>query len=139
MVKQSNITASEFEEILKTPLGHVYWKNRDGVILGANLNNVKIFGFADVNSIIGKTDFDLFNNENALLLRKNDLEVMKRGEALIIEEILELQGKNHTFLSHKAPTRDREGNITGVVGISIDITDQKDLIAKLTGEMQSPD
>lgn len=131
MVKESNISESDFEEILKTPLGHVYWKNRDGVILGANLNNVKISGFTDVRAIVGKTDFDLFKHEDALVLRANDLEVMRRGETLLLEETLELQGKKHIFLSHKMPRRDKNGNIIGVVGVSIDITEQTELLAKL--------
>ncbi|MCP4475885.1 MAG: PAS domain-containing protein, partial [Gammaproteobacteria bacterium] len=50
-------------------------------------------------------------------------EVMKKRESLIFEE----EYKGQWFLSVKSPFYDSHGNVDGVIGISIDITDKKEM------------
>ncbi len=54
-----------------------------------------------------------------------DREVMTTGEARKFEETAPVAGTERTFLSTKAPYRDHEGKIVGVVGVSSDITELK--------------
>ncbi len=134
--KQAFIPLQDIEKILQTSPGHIYWKDRDGVFLGCNQKQLTTLGMKSLDEFIGKTDFDLYSQETATKVRNLDLEVMERGKTIIREESGVILGKFHTFLSHKTPTRDNEGNITGIVGISLDITDQKDLIESLQGKQK---
>ena len=59
------------------------------------------------------------------LVRERDLAVMRSGEVETAEERLTAAGLTRTYLATKAPYRDDEGRIAGVVGISRDITDRK--------------
>ena len=51
--------------------------------------------------------------------------ILDRGEAIEIEESLDLDDGTHTFLSVKFPMRDETGTIFAIGGISTDITDLK--------------
>lgn len=125
-------TQSTLENILAHMPGHVYWKDKNGVYLGCNNRQAQSVGFQYGYEIVGKTDFDLpWGKNQAELFRQNDLHIMQTGETEIIEEKAQVKGKDAIFLSHKSPMRNKKGEITGVLGISIDITDRKKIEAEL--------
>ncbi|MCW8399870.1 PAS domain-containing protein [Legionella sp. PATHC038] len=125
-------TQSTLENILANMPGHVYWKDKNGVYLGCNNRQAQSVGFQFGYEIVGKTDFDLpWGKNQAELFRQNDLHIMQTGETEIIEEKAQVGGKDAIFLSHKSPMRNKKGEITGVLGISIDITDRKKIEAEL--------
>ncbi|WP_454781910.1 PAS domain-containing protein [Legionella sp. WA2022007384] len=125
-------TQSTLENILAHMPGHVYWKDKNGVYLGCNNRQAQNLGFQFGYEIVGKTDFDLPWGENqAELFRQNDLHIMQTGETEIIEEKAQIDGKKAIVLSHKSPMRNKKGEITGVLGISINITDRKKIEAEL--------
>lgn len=111
--------------ISKLP-GHIYWKDTNGVYLGSNEGNIISAGLASPNYIIGKTDYDLPWKDEADSFRKIDLKVMKTGNPYVQEETGTLHnGTQMTVLSQKVPLRDEKGNIIGIIGNSVDITDLK--------------
>jgi len=111
--------------ISKLP-GHIYWKNANGVYLGSNEGNVISAGLASPDYIIGKTDYDMPWQNEADSFRKIDLKVMKTGNPYVQEETGTLHnGTQMTVLSQKVPLRDEKGNIIGIIGNSVDITDLK--------------
>lgn len=118
-------------QIMNTSEGHIYWKNRNGVILGCNLKQAQTLGFQDIDSLVGKSDFDLLDYDQALTIRKNDLQVMSSGKTCITEESFKHLDKTYTLFSHKSPLRDSKGRIEGIFGFSIDITKQKELLDEL--------
>lgn len=75
--------------------------------------------------IIGKTDFDLYPEETARRFRANDELVMRTNQRHSIEEIVPVNGKDRTYLSHIFPVVDRAGAIRYICRISLDITDNK--------------
>lgn len=125
------LTTETLDQIINTSPGHIYWKDRNGVCLGCNLMQAQSFGFQDVASAIGKSDFDVLDHDAAMQVRKNDLEVMRSGKSCAIEEVCKFDGKLHTFLSHKTPLRNSRGEIVGVFGVSLDITEQKNILHSL--------
>lgn len=132
----NEIQASHFDHvaldtIIKTLPGHIYWKDINGSFLGCNLKQAISFGFKSMNDIISKSDFDFYDYDTAIAIRKNDLEVMRKHHTFIKEESVELKGKKHTFLSHKVPLKDSSGGSLGILGVSLDITRQKELEAEL--------
>jgi len=113
------------ENIIALMPGHVYWKDKDCILLGCNDLQAKSAGLSSRKEIIGKTDFDMPWREQADSLRKIDLEIINTGIPKTVEEESRLaNGDNAIFLSKKVPLYN-ENKIIGILGISFDITEQK--------------
>ncbi len=76
-------------------------------------------------SILGKTDHDLFPPQIAEMLRANDQQVLQTIKPLEVEEIVPHADGPHTYLSIKFPLLDATGGLTGICAISTDITNRK--------------
>ena len=130
--KQSEKALRESQQFIQTIIDTVplplFWKNHESVYLGCNQELAQILGLASTTEIEGKTDFDLSPTENqAIIYRAGDRRVMDSGEAeLGIEEIYELENEELNWIeTHKAPLRDGDNNIIGVVGMFQNITERK--------------
>jgi len=129
----------QLEKISACIPGNFYWKNTNAEYLGCNSALVKTLGLNSMDEIIGKTDWDLWP-EQAENLRKNDQKVMQTGQMLFLEEKVTMVGKEDQYFTViKMPLVDDEGQIIGILGNSLDITElkntQKDLqIAKEAAE-----
>jgi len=84
-----------------------------------------------VEEVLGKDDAQLFGPEDAEMLRENDLQVMRSNQIQNLEELLITPEGPRTFHAIKVPYRDREGKVIGLIGISRDITENKNAIAAL--------
>lgn len=108
-------------QILEHIPGFVYIKDRNGVYLAAN-DQASFLGVGDGN----KTDFELPWKEFAEIYRRNDQAVMDCGETMsFIEQSVMPDGKRAIFYTVKAPYRDKKGNIIGIIGNSIEISQLK--------------
>lgn len=65
----------------------------------------------------GKTDYDLFEKEEADHHRLVDEEVMRTGKIKIVEEKVTLNGKTTIYLSHKIPLKNKQQATVGISGI----------------------
>ena len=113
--------------------GHVYWKDKEGKYLGCNDLQAKTLGLVSRDDIIGKTDFDLVSEDEASMIRQNDIDVMTSQCSKTLEEKKLLpSGEVLIYLSKKVPLKDpKNGEVCGILGISFDITMQKNLEAQL--------
>lgn len=114
--------------------GSIYWKDKNGIYLGCNLSAMEKMKSVNLswNSIIGQTDYELFNKETADQYRQHDLKVMNEQCELSTEEKVILpSGELLIQLSFKKPLLDKEGKSVGVVGNTIDITYLKKIEAGL--------
>jgi PAS domain S-box-containing protein len=75
--------------------------------------------------VIGKTDHELFDAEDADRFRRNDQEVLTRGRPIEIEEVVPLRSGTRTFMLLKFPVETSGGQVLTVGGISMDITERK--------------
>jgi PAS domain S-box-containing protein len=91
------------------------------------VNNPEFFGARRVEEIIGKTDADLLPAELAATYQADDRRVMESGELLYNREepFMSSEGERRWMLTTKAPWRDSEGRIIGLIGISRDITQRR--------------
>ncbi|EKD94226.1 MAG: sensory box sensor histidine kinase/response regulator [uncultured bacterium] len=103
----------------------IYWKDLSGKYLGCNKHMCDILNLSHAD-IVGKTDYDLIWQDAADSLHQNEQIVIKNKVKHEAEEI-SLMGTNEprVFLSTKVPLYNKNEEITGIMGVSIDITDRK--------------
>ena len=134
--QKSKILDYDLRNIIEFVPGCIYWKNKDGVWAGCNNYTLKTTGIA-LEDLIGKTDYELWP-EHAKELRENDLKVMNTGCTLRKEESVVLPNREKKyFAAEKMPWRDTEGNIIGIIGNSIEITEHKNLETDLKKLIQA--
>ncbi|MEB3311254.1 MAG: PAS domain S-box protein [Snowella sp.] len=130
--KQAERALRESQQFIQTIIDTVplplFWKNRESVFLGCNHQLASVLGLNSSEEIIGKTDFDLSpTQEQAQLYRISDQRVMNSGIAEQgIEETQTLENGDLIWIeAHKAPLRDGDNQVIGIVGMFQDITDRK--------------
>ncbi|MCC6612343.1 MAG: PAS domain-containing protein [Anaerolineae bacterium] len=82
--------------------------------------------------LVGKTALELFPAEVAPQFHADDAQVLQSGKPLINLERVTIgeSGEIKTVLTTKIPLRDEQGNVTGLIGISRDITARKQFEAQ---------
>lgn len=108
--------------------GVVYAKDREGRLLLGNRGVSELLGRRQ-EDYIGRTDRELLADPaQAEAVMATDRRIMETGIAEQVEEEIQLaDGSPATWLSTKAPWRDETGNVVGLVGASLDITDRKQM------------
>ena len=115
------------EGIINAIAVRVFWKDRNLVFLGCNTLFARDAGFTDPKDIIGKDDYQMVWRDQAELYRSDDRQIIESGSSkLCIEEPQKTpDGNIITLLTNKVPLRSSKGEITGVLGTYIDITERK--------------
>jgi signal transduction histidine kinase len=133
MIEKQGLEILRLKGVINNLPGSIYWKDVDGVYLGNNkFANNKMANLNLNESVINKTDYDLFGKEVADKFRKNDLEVMGNNCELSKEEVITLpDGKKVVQLSTKKPLHDNVGNVIGIVGNTVDITELREAQDKI--------
>ncbi|MCZ4786705.1 ATP-binding protein [Legionella pneumophila] len=113
--------------ILQHTVGNLYWKDKTGRYLGANQAFISLAGLKQFDDIIGKTDRELFysvmSNEKLILLEETDRRILSSGIGENLkEEGIDENGNPAFYMTSKIPLRNDKGEITGLMGTSLDIT-----------------
>lgn len=122
----------------------IYVKDTLGRKIVANKADLENIGAKSEAEVVGKSDFELFDYDTAQKTFADDLNVLQHGRAVINrEEVFHVaEGHPRWLLTTKLPLINQKGEITGLVGIGHDITEQKkavETIQKLSrGIEQSP-
>jgi len=108
------------------PSCHIFIKDRQSRFMATNAAHLRLLGLADPSGVLGKTDFDLFPPEIARSFFESEQEMMRTGRPILnlVEKCVYPDGSVRHMLTNKIPLRDRDGRITGLVGMSMDITDR---------------
>jgi PAS domain S-box-containing protein len=111
----------------------VFWKDKNLVFLGCNAVFARDAGFADSKDIIGKDDYQMGWRDQAELYRGDDHQVIESGcsKFLIEEPQTTPEGNTITLLTSKIPLRNSKGEICGILGTYMDITERKRAEEKL--------
>jgi PAS domain S-box-containing protein len=117
----------QLQALLDNIPDRIYFKDIQSRFLNLNKALVKRLGVASPEQVIGKTDFDFQLPERAKEFYADEQRIMQTGEALInkTEKQVMPNGDITWTSTTKAPMRDAQGNIIGLVGINRDITKQK--------------
>ncbi len=131
MEEKYQALSKQLETIIDIIPGMIYCKNKDDIVTLVNQNFADSLKL-DKKDIIGKTTFDLFPKDQAESFRKDDLKIINSGKArLNFEESGDFPDGKVYALTSKVPYNDDKGEISGIVGLSIDITERKLMEKKL--------
>ncbi|MGI4938965.1 MAG: PAS domain-containing protein [Janthinobacterium lividum] len=112
--------------IMETAPGLIYAKDRNGRMLLANAPVLDLIGkpWAEVE---GRPDLEYLDDPaQAEALMANDRRIMETGKIEELEELIGSEGAQpRVWLSTKTPLRDADDQVTGLVGVSVEITERK--------------
>jgi signal transduction histidine kinase len=79
-----------------------------------------------VEAIIGRSDFDIWQEDFAKRYRAGDFEVMRTGQRIYMEEVqADNTGREYWVETVKTPITNEEGEVIGTTGIAREITERK--------------
>lgn len=111
----------------------VFFKDAQSRFVRINRAGAEILGLRDPDEAIGKTDVDFASADQAAAYIADDRRVMESRAPLrdIMESIVGADGVVRWISTTKAPTFDADGKVTGVVGVSRDISERRGLEEQL--------
>jgi PAS domain S-box-containing protein len=132
--KESEEARRQSEEMLQTIFdavpGMLFLKNKDNMLIRANKGLFRALGVSE-EEILGRPLSDIFPNQSEQYL-KDDLQVIESGRPLlgIIEQLETPQGVRW-LQTDKLPYVDAGGEVVGVIGFSVDISEIRKYAADL--------
>ena len=125
-------TSALLRTIIETAPVLIYAKDLQGRMLLANVPTLKLIG-KPWEEVAGKSDPEFLDDATqGSIVAANDRRLMASGKAEHLEETVDgPDGSPRVWSSAKAPIRDGLGNVTGLVGVSIEITEQKRIERRL--------
>jgi PAS domain S-box-containing protein len=127
--KKAEIKLMEHEELLTNLLNTipipVHYKDKKGKYINVNDSFCSLFGYSK-EQLIGKTVFEVYSSEKAELFFAKDKELFDAGGTQTYEtNFTGLNGIEHYLQFHKSVYRNRQGEIAGLIGTILDLTESK--------------
>ncbi|MGD8237519.1 MAG: PAS domain S-box protein [Armatimonadota bacterium] len=104
----------------------IYFKDSESRFRRINTAHAKVLGLDGPDEAVGKTDFDFFPAEQAQDAFDDERHIVETGEPLLnkVEDRRRPDKGERWVMSTKVPLTDEEGRVTGIVGVSRDITER---------------
>jgi PAS domain S-box-containing protein len=142
-LKRAQDTLAHERTMLKTILDHalagIFVKSTTGHFLLVNKQHANYLGAPNEASMIGKTLFDFVEHEEAARISEVDQKVMQTQ--IGVENMIDYRKLNDNserwLLTSKVPLPDESGKCIGLVGISLDISEQKKIERTLKNTIQT--
>ncbi len=136
-LKKAQTKLEDEQALLRVIVNHapagIFYKDTEGRFLLVNQKHADYIGASDPDAVLGKTIYDFFPSAIADKINAADHSVMESGVAR--EGILDhraVPGQLESWmLTSKVPLLSPNGRCKGLVGISLDVTQQKDNEAAL--------
>jgi len=111
----------------------IYFKDAQSRFIRVNASHAQRMGLRDPKEAVGKTDFDFYPWKFARETYADEQKVVKTGKPLInkIEKITRPGRRIRWVSATKVPVVDKDGRVTGIVGISRDISEQMQMEEEL--------
>jgi len=135
--KRAEETLSRERNLLRTLIDNlpdsIYVKDAQGRIIINNLAHRRLLGAKSEAEVKGKSDFDFFPAALARQYFEDEQSVMASGQLLLNREeaMIDSDGKTRWHLTTTAPWMVKEGSAVGIIGISREISGQKQSEAAL--------
>jgi len=117
-----------FETLMEQTADRIYIKDDKSRFISVSHELAAMHGFKDRHELEGLTDFDLFAIEHAQQAFDDEQAILKTGKAMInkVEKETWPDGSITWASSSKAPLYLTNGELVGIIGISRDITAEKE-------------
>ncbi len=128
-----------FHALMESIPDVVYFEDTACRFVRINKAQAKLLGVNDPREAIGKTDFDFFPAELARELYAGEQKLLQSGQPMIdhIQKVVTPDGQVQWHSATEAPIFDAQGKVSGLVGISRDITERKLMEEKFRGLLES--
>ena len=112
----------------------IYFKDAHSRFVRVNAAHAGALGLAHPEDAVGRTDQEYFPEEFARASLREEQELLQSGKPLLGK--LEHESRSgRWYLATKVPLRDARGTITGLVGISRDITARRQTEERLASDL----
>jgi PAS domain S-box-containing protein len=127
-----------FRTLLDNIPDAIYFKDLQSRFIRCSKSMVQLFGQADFEAVLGKTDADFFAPDHARPAFEDEQAIIRTGQPMFakVEKETHADGRITWALTSKIPWRDKDGMIIGTFGISKDITALKTAEAELEATHQ---
>lgn len=117
------VLSNQYEAILDAIPALIFYKDMENRFVWVNIECASCIGLPKTD-IIGKSCYDLFPKEDADHYWSNDQDVINSGEPKlgILETMTTADGSIGWYLTHKLPYITEDGEVTGVIGFSVDVS-----------------
>ncbi|HTD67326.1 MAG TPA: response regulator, partial [Candidatus Limnocylindria bacterium] len=106
----------------------IYFKDVKSRFLRVSSSMQKRLGIKDPNEILGKTDFEFYPKELADEFFADEQRIILTGQPLInkLERLVDRDSKESWASVTKVPLYNKSGTVTGIIGISRDVSQLKE-------------
>lgn len=120
------LNMAHLRTLMETMPELVWVKDENGVFLFCNHRFERLYGAREAD-IVGRTDYDFVDADQADAFRAHDLRAMTSGKPCINEERVTYSDDGHEeyLETIKTPLYDDDGELLGVLGVARDITERK--------------
>lgn len=118
------------KQIIRKSPNYIFWKDTNLIYQGCNDNFARAAGFESPQQVIGKTDDQMkWGKYTGHIYQAEDREIIETGKPILNKEVpMVMEQDQQQYLSvSKVPLYDSKGMVTGILGIYIDITRQKEM------------
>jgi two-component system, cell cycle sensor histidine kinase and response regulator CckA len=109
----------------------IFLKDKESRFIFANQVIAELMGAPDPSALTGKTDHDFYPREVADVFLADERSVMESRRRLVNREESESMSGKLRWLTTKVPLVDARGEVTGLFGITRDITERHEAEEKL--------
>jgi PAS domain S-box-containing protein len=121
LTEEALINSEAQKKAILNNLPHLAWlKDCDGKYLSVNESFANSVHYS-IHEIVGKTDYDLYPEANAQRYREEDLRIILTKKQIFCEE----EEGERWFETFKAPIFDTCGEVIGITGIALEISQRK--------------
>jgi PAS domain S-box-containing protein len=105
----------------------IFFKDAESRFTRVSPAMARRFGLSDPAKVVGRTDFDFFDQAHAAEAFADEQAILQTGEPIVgkVEREVWPSGPVQWALTTKMPLRDAAGRIVGTFGLARDITEQK--------------
>jgi PAS domain S-box-containing protein len=138
--RQSELIAGRERDLLHALMDNtpdlIYFKDREGLFTRINKAHAEALGLSNPEQAVGRGDADFHEPEFARKLQADERRVIVAGQALVGHVEHDARA-SRWYLATKVPLVDESGAVTGLVGISKDITERKLSEEKLERDLEA--
>lgn len=122
--RKLNELSNDFITFLENSADFIYFKDKDSRFRFCSQSLARITGYNNWRDLVGKHDMEVFPEETAKIYYEEELPVFQDGEAILnrVDPYYDEAGNKGWVSTSKWPLKDAEGNVTGIFGVSRDVT-----------------